>query len=108
MRLGEMEVRCTGADSRSLERFGKGARACSVWMAACAGKGRLVIEGYASTASPRYAGGERRTKRMEWQDGGEFETPPGAQWWQKEWGVARGGESEAKALAGAGRGAVRA
>ena len=41
---------------------------------------------------------------MEWQDGGEFRTTPRAHGGQKEREGSRGVESEAKALAGAGRG----
>ena len=68
----------------------------------------MCDRGQREDCEPRYAGGERRTKRLERQDGGEFGTPLRAMGGQKEREGSRGGESEAKALAGAGRGAVRA
>ena len=65
----------------------------------------MCDRGQREDCEPRYAGGERRTKRLERQDGGEFGTPLRAMGGQKEREGSRGGESEAKALAGAGRGA---
>ena len=45
-----------------------------------------------------------RARRLEWQDGGGIGTPLRAMGRQMERAVSRGGESEAKALAGAERG----
>ena len=67
----------------------------------------MLVTG-ASNASLSNAGGVRRAKRLEWEDGGGSCTPLRAMGWQMEREVSRGGESEAKALAEAGRGAVRA
>ncbi len=69
------------------------------------------LRGVASRAIPRRrraAGDVDGARRLEWQDGGRTGAPLRAMGRQMEREDSRGGESKAKALAGAGRGAVRA